>query len=134
MITQCTALALQLAAVNASNPECPARTSVRYLSRVVHDAGNALIQTQLVDLVVATGQHLAGLSQEEGAVGAAVHGRDVGPLGHVHLHTAVPRDNTAATQGAATTSGTGRWGKLTKNHPYTGTTASFILQNPKAAH
>ena len=52
---------------------------------MVLEAGDALVQTQLVELVVPAGQHLPSLGQEEGPITAAGHRAHDGSFGHLHL-------------------------------------------------
>lgn len=56
-----------------------------HLPQVVFEAGDPLVQTQFVELVVATRQNFAGLSQEEGSVAATRHRGDAGAFGDLHL-------------------------------------------------
>ena len=52
---------------------------------MVLEAGDALVQTQLVELVVPAGQHLPSLGQEEGPIAAAGHRAHDCSFRHLHL-------------------------------------------------
>lgn len=57
----------------------------KHLPQVVFEAGDSLVQTQFVELVVATRQDFAGFGQKEGSVAAARHRGDTGAFGDLHL-------------------------------------------------